>query len=105
MPILLVNHMTSHHSQNGAGSAAWRRRILQPLGGGRSIDSYLRLLVISTLAPALAFSAYLLWSFISFEQRSYEQQLQQSAVDLAGDIDRDIEGLIVKLSTLATSPS
>ena len=98
--------MTSHHGQNGAGSGAgWRRRILQPLEGRRSIDWYLRLLVISTLAPALAFSAYLLWNFISFERRSYEQQLLQSAIDLANDIDRDIEGLIVKLSTLATSPS
>ena len=57
------------------------------------------------LAPALAFSAYLLWNFISFERRSYEQQLQQSAIDLVHDIDRDIEDLIVKLSTLATSPS
>ena len=98
--------MTSHQSRNGAGSGAgWRRRILQPLEGRRSIDWYLGLLVISTLAPALAFSAYLLWNFISFERRSYEQQLQQSAIDLANDIDRDIEGLIVKLSTLATSPS
>ena len=98
--------MTSHHGQNGAGSGAgWRRRILWPLEGRRSIDWYLRLLVISTLAPALAFSAYLLWNFISFERRSYEQQLLQSAIDLANDIDRDIEGLIVKLSTLATSPS
>ena len=98
--------MTSHHGQNGAGSGAgWRRRILQLLEGGRSIDWYLGLLIISTLAPALAFSAYLLWNFINFERRSYEQQLLQSAIDLANDIDRDIEGLIVKLSTLATSPS
>ncbi len=98
--------MTSHHGQNGAGSgASWRRRIFQPLEGHRSIDWYLRLLVISTLAPAFAFSAYLLWNFISFERRSYEQQLQQSAIDLASDIDRDIEGMFVKLSTLATSPS
>jgi two-component system, sensor histidine kinase len=66
---------------------------------------YLRLLAFSTLVPAFAFSAYLLWNFISFERRSYEQQLQQSAIDLANDIDHDIEGLIVKLSTLATSPS
>src|SRR5262245_54229398 len=98
--------MTSHQGQNGAGSGAgWRRRILRPLKGGWSIDWYLRLLVISTLAPALAFSAYLLWNFISFERRSYERQLQQSAMELANDIDRDMEGLIVKLSTLATSPS
>ena len=98
--------MTSHHGRNGAGSGAgWRRRILQLLEGRRSIDWYLGLLVISTLAPALAFSAYLLWNFISFERRSYEHQLLQSAIDLANDIDRDIEGLIVKLSTLATSPS
>ena len=98
--------MTSHQRQNDAGSGVgWRRRIFQPLEGRRSIDWYLRLLVISTLAPALAFSAYLLWNFISFERRSYEHQLQQSAIDLANDIDRDIAGLIVKLSTLATSPS
>jgi hypothetical protein len=84
-PLLAVgNHMTSHQGQNGAGSGAcWRRRIFQPLEGHRSIHWYLRLLVISTLAPALAFSAYLLWNFISFERRSYEQQLQQSAMDLA----------------------
>jgi PAS domain S-box-containing protein len=104
--LLSANHMTSHHGQNRAGSGAgWRRRIFQPLDGHRTIDWYLRLLVISTLAPAFAFSAYLLWNFISFERRSYEQQLQQSANDLAHDIDRAIEGLIVKLSTLATSPS
>lgn len=79
--------MTSHHGQNGAGSGAgWRRRFFQPLEGHRSIDWYLRLLVISTLAPAFAFSAYLLWNFISFERRSYERQLQQSAIDLAYDI-------------------
>jgi PAS domain S-box-containing protein len=98
--------MTSHHGQNGTGSGAgWRRRIFQPWEGQRSIDWYLRLLVISTLVPAFAFSAYLLWTFISFERRSYEQRLQQSAIDLARDIDRDLEGLIVKVSTLATSPS
>jgi hypothetical protein len=104
--LLSANHMTSHLGRNAAGSGAgWRRRFFQPVERYRSIDWYLRLLVISTLAPALAFSAYLLWNFISFERRSYEQQLQQSAIDLAHDIDRDIEGLIVKLSTLATSPS
>jgi PAS domain S-box-containing protein len=104
--LLSANHMTSQHGQNGAGSGAgWRRRIVRPLAGYRSIDWYLRLLVISTLAPAFAFSAYLLWTFISFERRSYEQRLEQSAVDLARDIDRDVEGLIVKVSTLATSPS
>ena len=104
--MLPASYMTSHQGQNGAGSGAgWRRRIFQPLEGHRSIDWYLQLLVISTLAPALAFSAYLLWNFISFERRSYEQQLQQSAMDLASDIDRDIQSLIVKLSTLATSPS
>ena len=104
--MLSAGHMTSHQRQNDAGSGAgWRRRIFQPLEGHRSIDWYLRLLVISTLAPALAFSAYLLWNFISFERRSYEHQLQQSAIDLASDIDRDIEGLIVKLSTLAISTS
>src|SRR5262249_39550868 len=69
------------------------------------IDWYLWLLVMSTFVPAFAFSAYLLWNFVSFEQRSYEQQLQQTAIDLASDIDRDMEGLTVKLSTLATSPS
>jgi PAS domain S-box-containing protein len=98
--------MTSHHDRNDAGSGAgWWRRIVRPLEGHRSIDWYLRLLVISTLAPAFAFSAYLLWSFSSFERRSYERQLEQSAIDLARDIDRDLEGLIVKVSTLATSPS
>src|SRR5262245_48844940 len=97
---------TSNQHQNGAyAGAGWRRRIFQPLEGRRSIDWYLRLLVVSALAPALAFSAYLLWNFISFERRYYELRLQQSAIDLANDIDRDIEGLIVKLSTLATSTS
>ena len=101
-----AHRITSNQHQNGAGSGAgWRRRIFQLLEGHRSIDWYLRLLVVSTLAPALAFSAYLLWNFISFERRSYEHRLQQSAIDLANDIDRDIEGLIVKLSTLATSTS
>jgi hypothetical protein len=104
--LLSANQMTSHHGQNGVGSGAGlRRRIFQPLEGHRSIDWYLRLLVISTLAPAFAFSAYLLWNFISFERRSYEQQLRHAAIDLASDIDRDLEGMIVKLSTLATSPS
>src|SRR5712671_1103220 len=95
--------MTSHDDHNGAGSGAGRLRRLWE--GHRSMDWYLWLLVISTLAPAFAFSAYLLWNFISFERRSYEQQLEQSAIDLAHDIDRDLEGLIVKLSTLAASPS
>jgi PAS domain S-box-containing protein len=100
------HRITSNEHRNGADSGAgWWRRIFQPLEGRRSIDWYLRLLVVSTLAPALAFSAYLLWNFISFERRSYEHRLQQSAIDLANDIDRDIEGLIVKLSTLATSTS
>jgi PAS domain S-box-containing protein len=98
--------MTPHHDHNAVRpGTGWRRRIFQLWEGQRSIDWYLWLLVISTLVPALAFSAYLLWNFISFERRSYEQQLQQSAIDLSHDIDRDIEGLIVKLSTLATSPS
>ena len=69
----------------------------------RSIESYLRLLAFSTLVPAFAFSAYLLWNFANFERRLYERQLQQTATDLANDIDRDVDGLIVKLSTLATS--
>jgi two-component system, sensor histidine kinase len=98
--------MSAHHDHNGVSSGTGRRRcIFQLWEGQRSIDWYLWLLVISTLVPAFAFSAYLLWNFISFERRSYEHQLQQSAIDLSHDIDRDMEGLIVKLSTLATSPS
>jgi len=98
--------MTSNQHQNGAGSGAgWRRRTFQSLEGRRSIDWYQGLLVVGTLAPALAFSAFLLWNFISFERQSYAHRLQLSAIDLANNIDRDIEGLIVKLSTLATSPS
>jgi PAS domain S-box-containing protein len=60
---------------------------------------------MSTFVPVFAFSAYLLWNFVSLERRSYEQRLQQAAIDLANDIERDIEGLSVKLATLATSPS
>jgi PAS domain S-box-containing protein len=98
--------MTSHQDLNGGGSVKGRsRQLFQSWQRRRSIEWYLRLLVISTLAPAFAFSGYLLWNFISFERRSYEQRLQQSATDLAHDIDRDLESLIVKLSTLATSPS
>ena len=63
--------MTSHHDQNGAG-AGWRRRIFRLREGQRSIDWYLRLLVISALAPAFAFSAYLLW-----------ETLQQGLIDTA----------------------
>jgi hypothetical protein len=98
--------MTPHDDHYGVGSGAgWWRGISQLWEGRRSIDWYLWLLVVSTFAPTFAFSAYLLWNSINFERRSYEQQLQQTAIDLANDIDRDIEGLIVKLSTLATSPS
>jgi PAS domain S-box-containing protein len=63
--------MTSDHDQNGAG-AGWRRRIFRLREGQRSIDWYLRLLVISALAPAFAFSAYLLW-----------ETLQQGLIDSA----------------------
>jgi PAS domain S-box-containing protein len=63
--------MTSDHDQNGAG-AGWRRRIFRLWEGQRSIDWYLRLLVISALAPAFAFSAYLLW-----------ETLQQGLIDTA----------------------
>src|SRR5262249_14554385 len=98
--------MTSRSDPYSAGSAAgWSRGISRLREGHRSIDWYLWLLVMSTFVPVFAFSAYLLWNFVSLERRSYEQRLQQAAIDLANDIERDIEGLSVKLSTLATSPS
>jgi hypothetical protein len=86
-------------------AAPGRRSNLPSPRARHSIGWYLRLLAFGTLIPALVFSAYLLWNFAGFERRLYERQLQQAAADLANDIDRDVDGLIVKLSTLATSRS
>src|SRR5262249_5005588 len=98
--------MTSPSEPFSAGSPArWVRGNFPLREGHRAIDWELLLLVMSTVVPGFAVSAYLLWNFVSLERRSYEQRLQQAAIDLANDIERDIEGLSVKLSTLATSPS
>ena len=90
-------------TKRGAAAPSSRVRVAASLPATRSINSYLRLLAFTTLVPAFVFAAYLLGNFASFERRLYERQLQQTAADLASDIDRDVDGLIVKLSTLATS--
>lgn len=80
----------------GAGSMVGMRLPL-------SLRHHLTLFALLIGVPVVAFAAYLLVRSANIERVQYERQLRQTADDLAYDIDRDLQAMIVTLKTLATS--
>jgi two-component sensor histidine kinase len=73
--------------------------------GGWSVKQRLALLVLAALLPPLLFSAYLLSRFATIDRIQYDQRLKQTVADLADDIHRDLQGMVIILRSLATARS
>jgi PAS domain S-box-containing protein len=80
-----------------------REYIAAALTRPHPLRRHLIVLVIGVVSPLLAFGAFAIWRIASAERSHYAVQLHHSAKDLADDVDRAIEGMIVTLRTLATS--
>ena len=85
---------TSHHILAFVAKATERPRPLR---------NHLMVLVIGAVLPLIAFGVVALWRVAASERSHYEQQLRRTANDLANDIDRAIDGMIVTLRSLSTS--
>ena len=70
---------------------------------GPTMRGYLLLMVVAILLPLVAFAAVLFARYDNSEIARIDQQLQDDARDMALDLDRDLQGKIVTLETLATS--
>jgi PAS domain S-box-containing protein len=62
-------------------------------------------MVVSILFPVLLFAAILFWRYYDSELTRIEQELQNNARELTLIVDRDLQGQLVALQTLATSGS
>jgi signal transduction histidine kinase len=78
-------------------------RLVANSGRRLSIRGYLILLVVSVLLPVLLFTGIVFARYYISEQTRIEEDLQNSARQLALIIDRDLAGLQSTLETLATS--
>jgi hypothetical protein len=72
---------------------------------GLSVRSYLLVMVLAILLPVGAFAGVLFWRYADSEIARIDQQLENDAHELALDVDRDLQGKIVALETLATANS
>ncbi len=70
-----------------------------------SVRGYLLVMVIAILLPVGAFAGVLFWRYANSEIARIDQQLENDAHELALDVDRDLQGKIVTLETLATANS
>jgi two-component sensor histidine kinase len=75
----------------------------QMLRRPRSLRTQLLILTLASALPITAFSGALLWRLNDKERAQFESRLQLTAQDLANDIDRQLEAMVVTLRTLATS--
>ncbi len=71
----------------------------------RPLRTQLLVLTLASALPITAFSGILLWRLHDRERAQFEERLRLTAQDLAGDIDRQLEAMVVTLRTLATSPA
>ncbi|MEQ1612781.1 MAG: sensor histidine kinase [Hyphomicrobiaceae bacterium] len=69
----------------------------------RSLRTQLLTLALASALPIAVFSGLLLWQLAGREQAQYEERLQQTAYNLAADIDRQLVSMLAVLDTLATS--
>ena len=77
------------------------RRLVQ---APRPLRTQLLLLTLASALPITLFSGVLLWRFHAQERAQFEERVQQTALDLAADVDRELISIAVTLNTLATSP-
>ena len=70
----------------------------------RPLRTQLLLLTLASALPITVFSGVLLWRFHERERAQFEERVQQTALDLAADVDRELVSIAVTLNTLATSP-
>jgi two-component sensor histidine kinase len=81
------------------GAVAIRHMLRRP----RPLRTQLLVLTLASALPITAFSGILLWRLHERERAQFEERLHLTAQDLAGDIDRQLEAMVVTLRTLATS--
>jgi PAS domain S-box-containing protein len=67
-----------------------------------SVRGHLLVMVAAILLPVGAFAGILFWRYADSEIARIDQQLENDAHGLALDVDRDLQGKIVTLETLAT---
>ncbi|MFZ0775960.1 MAG: hypothetical protein WBC94_20765 [Xanthobacteraceae bacterium] len=70
-----------------------------------SVRAYLLVMVLAILLPVGAFAGVLFWRYADSEIARIDQQLENDAHGLALDVDRDLQGKIITLETLATANS
>ena len=70
-----------------------------------SVRGYLFIMGSAILLPTMLFAAILFWHYYDSEIGRIDQELQSDARELASNIDRDLQGKIVTLETLATAGS
>ncbi len=70
-----------------------------------SVRGYLLVMVLAILLPVGAFAGVLFWRYADSEIDRIDQQLENDAHELALDVDRDLQGKIITLETLATANS
>ncbi|CAN0261223.1 unnamed protein product, partial [Phaeothamnion confervicola] len=77
--------------------------LLQGRWPALTLHRHLLIFAFVIALPALAFSSYVLSRFAHSEREQFDLRLIQTASDLAADIDRDLQAMLVTVKTLSTS--
>ena len=68
------------------------------------IRTFLFLFGVALTVPLLGMALLAFHQMTKLEEQELQRRVQQVALDLAGDIDRELDRATVSLETLATSP-
>ena len=96
-----TNASTMQAPNDPAPSRRWLRELAKD---GLSISTLLIFLGIAVVTPVLLFCAFLIYSFGVAERGRYELRVNVSAREARAAVDRELEGRLHALQTLATSP-
>lgn len=99
----VVNGASERWPRSGTAPSPVTLRSRERVGGSRPLRHHLVVLVLGILVPVVVLQGFMLWRFAAQERTTYTARLLQSANEIAADIDRDIDGLLITLRTLALS--
>ncbi len=95
--------MAKRTSMAERAARRWRDWVVRASAHGLSTRIYLVALVVALIGPGLVFTSILLQRYGASERARFEQDAREVVQQVAGAVNRDIEGVIAALRSLAAA--